>query len=495
MPAQAGHVQSHADWRILPTMSELPRLHDARIPPEGSVDPAERMFRVNWIAAEFRSPSGIPLFSADYVSRLGRAARIVDVRPKDELLGPLGYVPGCDWIPQERALSILGALGDDDPIILVSRGGERAGKLAATLEMQGKRYVGALFGGILDWRQAGLSTVRDPEIAQREGQLRSTDMRWSAPKKELRADDLEAHVGDPRSIRWRKVAALLVNGRLSCVDGRDDSGVMGTPGGDAGEFLLALAGVERVSGRTIDDATLRALLLRRLDVFGRFYFHTDLIAGNALIESMRADHRLDHALAHVYEPLEWRRFMGSPPADVRALVLEHAVKPAHLGCGHLRLALLHPERYGMRPALIESFLRSFFELSWSGHDENETQVLPGGHAEGAVVNIVVEHGVEAFSQIPLVSPMAAGSQMFVNHPQVSTFLRDQTARFLARQTDLHPLGAGGETELLDVLCTLGKAQLEHTLSELAPGLPVYEIAFNDNHGAKVTTLGRIPEKA
>ena len=39
-------------------------------------------------------------------------------------------------------------------------------------------------------------------------------------------------------------AEIARQDRLSCVDGRDDSGVMGTPGGDAGEFLLALAAVE-----------------------------------------------------------------------------------------------------------------------------------------------------------------------------------------------------------------------------------------------------------
>lgn len=472
-------------------MTELPRLHDARIPDEGTVDPAERMFRVNWIAAEFRSPSGIPLFSADYVSRLGRAARIVDVRDAAELVGPLGFVPGSDWVPEEQTLASLGALGNDEPIILVSRGGERAGKLAATLELQGKRYIGALFGGIIDWRQAGLSTIRDPEILGRKGQLRPLHTRWSAEQKEISASDLETHVGDPRAIQWRKLAALLVNGRLSCVDGRDDSGVMGTPGGDAGEFLLALASVERVTERALDDATVHALLLRRLDVFGNFYFHTDVNAGNAFVASMRGDRRLDAALKNVFEPLEWRRFMRSPPKEVQAIVLEHAVQPAHLGCGHLRLALQHPERYGMRPALIESFLRSFFELSWAGHDENETQVLPGGHAEGAVVNVVVEHGVEAFSRIPLVSPMVSGSQMFVNHPQVSEFLRSQLGRFLARQTDLFGLGNGAAQALIDTVCDLGTTQLGHTLAELAPGLPVYEIRFDDHYRARVTPAGRV----
>lgn len=476
-------------------MSELPRLHDQRIPAEGSVHPAERMFRVNWIAAEFRSPSGIPLLSADYVSRLGRAARIVDVRPADELVGSLGFIPGSDWVPEDGALALLEKLADDDPIVLVSRGGERAGKLASALEARGKRFVAALFGGIIAWRQAGLSTVRDHEILGKKNQLHETNRTWSAEKKAIGCADLEAHVGDPRAIRWRKVAALLVSGRLSCVDGRDDSGVVGTPGGDAGELLLALGAVERVTGKPIDDATLHTLVLRRLDAFGRFYFHTDLAAGNALIQAMRKDHRLDEALSRVFEPLEWRRFMSAPPAAVRDVVLEHAIVPAHIGCGHLRLALLSSDRYGIRPALIESVLREFLRLQWAGHDENETAVLPGGHAEGAVVNVVIERGLEVFSRIPLVSPMANGSQMFVNHPQVSAFLRAQMGRFLARQSDVCGLGKGGEEELLRVLAELGETQLGHTLAKLAPGLPIYEIRFDDDRSSHVRALGSVPEEA
>lgn len=476
-------------------MSDLPRLHDARIPKEGSVSPAERMFRVNWIAAEFRSPSGIPLLSADYVSRLGRAARLVDVRPAEELVGSLGFIPGSDWVPEEGALAILEKLADDDPVVLVSRGGERAGKLAAALEARGKRFVAELFGGILAWRQAGLSTVRDHEILAKKNELHETSRIWSAEKKAIGCGDLESHVGDPRAIRWRKLAALFVSGRLSCVDGRDDSGVVGTPGGDAGELLLALGAVERVTGKPIDDATLHKLLLRRLDAFGRFYFHTDIAAGNALIKAMRADHRLDAALAHVFEPLEWRRFMTAPPAEVRAIVLEHAIVPAHIGCGHLRLALLHADRYGIRPALIESVLREFLRLQWAGHDENETAVLPGGNAEGAVVNVVIDQGLELFSRIPLVSPMANGSQMFVNHPQVSAFLRAQMGRFFARQNDVCSLGKGGEQELLATLEGLGETQLGHTLATLAPGLPIYEIRFDDERRSHVRALGHVPHQA
>lgn len=471
-------------------MNEANRLHDARIPDAGTVHPAERMFRVNWIAAEFRSPSGIPLLTADYVSRLGRAVRLVDLRSAVELVGPLGYIPGSDWLPEESALEALAALPDDDPVVLVSRGGERAGALALALEQRGKRFVAALFGGVIAWRQVGLLTVRDPEIFTRQAMLRAARTSWETSKGKLSMSDIEAHLGDARSLRWMKVAALLVSGRLSCVDGRDDSGVMGTPGGDAGEFLLSLAALERVTGRALDDTTLHTLLLRRLDAFGRFYLHTDLHASNLLIAAMRADRRFDAPLANVFQPLEWRRFMASPPTAVRAAMLEHMVQPQHIGCGHLRLAMQHPERYGIRPRLIEAFFRSFLSLRWQGHEDNEIAVLPGGHAEGAVVNVVVEHEVDAFSKIPLVSPMAEGSQMFINHPQVSRFLRGQVARFLSRQGDRVTLGAGGEAELNAVLEELGAVQLAHTLSSLAGSLPIYEVRFDDT-SARVTAQGEV----
>jgi rhodanese-related sulfurtransferase len=471
-------------------MNEANRLHDARIPDAGKVHPAERMFRVNWIAAEFRSPSGIPLLTADHVSRLGRAARLIDLRSPVELAGPLGYIPGSDWLTEESAMEVLAALPDDDPVVLISRGGERAGALALALEQRGKRFVAALFGGVIAWRQVGLLTVRDPEIFTRQGMLRAPRTSWETSKGKLSKGDIEAHLGDARSLRWMKVAALLVNGRLSCVDGRDDSGVMGTPGGDAGEFLLSLAALERVTGRALDDTTMHTLLLRRLDAFGRFYLHTDIHASNLLITALRADRRFDAVLANVFQPLEWRRFMESPPAAVRPAMLEHMVQPQHIGCGHLRLALQQPERYGIRPKLIEAFLRSFLSLRWQGHEENEIAVLPGGHAEGAVVNIVVEHEVDAFSKIPLVSPMAEGSQMFINHPQVSRFLRGQVARFLSRQGDRVALGPGGEAELNAVLEELGAVQLSHTLSSLAGALPIYEVRFDDT-SACVTAQGEV----
>ena len=472
-------------------MSNPTPLHDPRIPEMGTVPQAMRMFRVNWIASELRSPSGIPLHSPDYVSRLGHVALLVDVRTPEELTGPLGYIPGSVWVPREECLARLTALDVDTPVVLVSRGGERAGELAKELETRGHRFVAALMGGVVAWRQVGFSTSRDPAILARAGELQEVDPVWVPRKRVLTRDDIVDHVGDPCALRWIKLAAMLVTGRLSCVDGRDDSGIIGTPGGDAGEFALALAALERVSGATLDDATVRALLLRRIDAFGRFYLHSDVHASNAFIRSMREDKRLDDALAHVFQPLEWRRFLRAPPEAVRDIVLEHIVVPAHMGCGHLRLSLLHGEAYGVRAELVRSMYRNFLSLRWEGVEENEIAVLPGGHAEGAVVRVLLEDGADAFSNVPLVSPMAAGSQMFLCHPQVSCFLREQMVRFLTRQRDLVPLPKGAEAALVAEVERLGDVQLGQTLAALAPGLPIFDVTFGDDR-ATVTEAGHVP---
>ncbi|CAN5120728.1 hypothetical protein BH09MYX1_BH09MYX1_66690 [soil metagenome] len=460
----------------------------------GSVSQAERMFRTNWVASELRSPSGISLHSPDYASRLGRSTRIVDLRTEEELLGPLGYIPGSDWIPNDEAVAKLSTLGKDEPMMLVSRGAERAGDVAKTLEDMGFRFVSALMGGIIAWRQVGFSTVRDEAILQRRGQLREINARWEASKRVLAREDVARHVGDPLSVRWIKLAALLVSGRLSCVDGRDDSGIVGTPGGDAGEFLLALAALERTSGVRVDDKTLRTLLLRRLYAFGNFYLHSDINASNALIGKLRADARFDEPLSRVSEALEWRHFMNAPPLAIRSALLEHMVEPDHIGCGHLRLSIQRAADYGVRRELVEGFLRTFFALRWEGVDENEVTILPGGHAEGAVVNVMLEDEPEAFSRIPLVSPMAQGSQMFINHPQVSRYLRKQLVRFLAVQRDIVKLGSGAEPELTRAVEEIGATQLGVTLSALAGGLPAFEATF-EGEESRVESRGTIPAAA
>ncbi|MCW5834018.1 MAG: rhodanese-like domain-containing protein [Labilithrix sp.] len=311
---------------------------DALIPPTGSVSQPERMFRVNWAANLQKTPSGVPFVTADFTAKQGRRVRIIDVREPEELTGALGYIPGSDWIPLKRVASLADRLDHDEPVILISSGDERSHDAAALLTAAGMRFVAFMAGGLMSWRDLGYSTTRDPSILDRKDHLRTIDV-VDAPPEAVTAEDVRKHVGDRLSVRWIKLPVLLVRGLVSCVDGRDDSGVIGSPGGDAGELIVGLGALEKLLRRDLSEPEVATLLARRLDVFGRFYMHTDVDASNAAIAAMRADPRFDGHLSNVNGALEWRRFLASPPREVQAALLEHSLEPSHVGCGHLRLAL------------------------------------------------------------------------------------------------------------------------------------------------------------
>jgi rhodanese-related sulfurtransferase len=467
------------------SLEQLPPL----IPSIGDVSQAERMFRVNWLDSIVRSPRGVPMLSPEFVAMQGRSVRLVDLRTSQELLGPLGYIPGVDWVPRELAGSLVARLGMDDPLVLISRGGERAAEVAEELEAAGMRYVASLEGGMVAWKKLGFATIREPSLLTMQDVLRIIEPAVSAGKQALSAEQIEDHIGDPFSVRWMKLASLMLFGCQSCVDGRDETGIIGTPGGDAGEFLLALSALEGLTGEPLTDAQLRALIARRVDTFGHFYMHTDISAANTLIKSMRADRRMDAALEGVFETMEWRRFYASPPEAVRPVVLEHALDPAHIGCGHVRLMMQHASDYGVRRELTDAFLRSFMSLRWDGIDELALKPLPGGHEEGAVVNVLIEGGVAPWASIPLVSPACGGTQMFVNHPQVSDFLREQLASFLCAQDDVITVPEGGADALCLAMCERAQSQLMTTLGHLASGLPIYNVTFLRRGGFTVELVG------
>lgn len=468
----------------------MTRLIDPRIPEIGTVSQAERQFLINWVDSEWHE-GGASYLSPDFVARQGRHVRIVDIRSTGEMPGALGYVPGADWLPIEDIDTWQKELDPRQPLILISSSGQRAGAAARRLCEAGFPLAAAMQGGMWSWRDLGFDTCYDAGIGERRGRPRRIETSWEIRKTTLTLAQAEAHVGDPHSTRWLKLAALLVHGRLSCVDGRDPTGVLGTAGGDAGEFVLALAAVEHVTARPLSPEVIAMLLARRIEVFGRFYVHSDINAGNALIKSMRADPRLNAALADVYEPLEWRRFFAAPPPEVRSVVLEHSLRPEHQGCGHLRTMAQNPAAYGVREGLVWDVVRALYTNRWSGTIDVEVHTLPGGHAEGGVLLVQLEEGVTAFSRIPLVSPLAEGTQLFVSHPQVADFLRKQQSHFLAIQRDLLDLSFGQAQDVERVIAELGARQTSHTLGVLAKGLPVFEARFNAQRQVRVRELGHI----
>ncbi|MFO0709546.1 MAG: rhodanese-like domain-containing protein [Sandaracinus sp.] len=464
---------------------------DSLLPPIGTVPASERMLRANWLSAIERSPSGKPLLWPEFVARQGRSVHIVDVREPEELVGPLGHIPGSDWVPPERVPSLVERLGKHAKIVLVSRAGERSGPLAAQLEALGMPFVGSMIGGIVAWRYLGFATTRDASILSRRDVVRP----HAEPTPHhgvLSLADVESHVGDPTSVRWMKMAAILLHGRQSCVDGRDETAIVGTPGGDAGELLLGLSAVEAVSGEKLTPLQIRTILGRRLGTLGRFYLHGDVGAANALIASMRGDRRLESALSQISETMQWRRFFASPPAHVREIVMEHTLVPAHIGCGHLRLMATRPEVYGARPELVFGLLEAFFRARWDGAIDAEFTALPGGHEEGAVLDVRLDEELRAFTSVPLISPLAQGTQTFVSHPEVASYLRADIAHFLSRQTDALRVGPPHAPAIAQAMESMAATQTAATLGTLAAGLPIYRVSFGRGGSFHVAEAGLVP---
>lgn len=56
-------------------------------------------------------------------------------------------------------------------------------------------------------------------------------------------------VGHPKELTYVNVADT----HFSCVDGRVEGGVLGAPGGDLGEYILALHVYENMLGRPLSE--------------------------------------------------------------------------------------------------------------------------------------------------------------------------------------------------------------------------------------------------
>lgn len=431
-----------------------------------------------------RSPGGTPEIAPEAAWRARCGARFIDVRERHELGSELGHVPDAQWIPLRRLASAADRWDPARPIVLVCRSGRRSGAAARHLAERGFAHVGSVTGGMLAWHAAGLPIAQDapPTPVPR------------APPRAARAlapEDLTIHLEDPGKVRWTKVATLLTHGHESCVDGRGEHAILGTPGGDAGELLLALAAVEAETGAALDRDALERIFADYVEAFGHFYLHTDTHALERLGRRLAADPGFADRRPLGVEEVE--ALVRQPPPELETALLAHLTTSDGIGCGHLRLARLYPDEYGIRPGLLEGLLTAFHRRSWGGDTALELEVLEGEHAESAVLEVDVPGEIEAFSAVPMISPRLAGGQVFVTHPRVARFIRRQNLAFLREEGVFEATGIDPGS-LASRLDALAGQQLAATLGHLAAGLPVFRARF-EGRSPTLEAAGRLPAPA
>lgn len=403
------------------------------------------------------SPGGTPEVAVDEFARTRCAVRAIDVRARHEL-EQTGVVEGSEHIPMEHVLNRATGWDRDEPIVLVCRSGRRSGTIARELTQMGFTQVWSLTGGVLGWAKSGRELV-EYEHSQ-EPRLPS------ARRHELTPADVRTHIVDRDQVRTTKVARLLLHGTQACVDGRDAHAVIGTPGGDAGELVLALATAETFRRAPFSTAEVDGVFVDYLDAFGHFYMHTDAHAAARWL----ADARVEFEDTEQAEVL-----VREPPNAARARLLETVAKPEHVGCGHLRLSLQFSTAYGVRPGLVRDVMASFFARLWEGDERLEFTVLEGEHAESAVLKIGTGRAVHAYSTVPLVSPRVRDTEVFVVHPEVSSFVRTQNTSFLLEEVPSLTSSSVDEAAFLETLEMLAARQGAQTLARLAADLPTFTV--------------------
>ena len=82
----------------------------------------------------------------------GEAVTVVDVRGRDEFVGPLGHIANAILIPLGELAGRAGELSRDRPIVAVCRAGSRSAQALSILQQNGFTNVANLTGGMLRWR-------------------------------------------------------------------------------------------------------------------------------------------------------------------------------------------------------------------------------------------------------------------------------------------------------------------------------------------------------
>ena len=433
----------------------------------------DHLFRIQWNAAQRELDLRGPVLAPEVVAVFTRRVMVVDVRTEAQR-----HIPGSRLVPAPQLDAWSESLDKDIPIVLVDGDGTASPGLAMALRERGHSMVAGLDGGIRRWRRLGFLT--------RPGPPAEKPVESAAFSGEMGVEAIQAHIGNAPNIRWIPMAALQLHGLQSCVDGRDEQGVVGTPGGDAGEFVLALAAYESASGNQLSPEQVAHLLNQRLESFGRFYLHTDLHALDVLTEALRADSVIGPKVAPIDGAADWSQFLKSPPSELQDRLVGIFQEANHVGCGHLKLILNNSESYAVRQGLAKSVIAAFFRAHWADHPDVQFTPLAGAHTEAAVVNICLPRGCNPYSHVPCIAPQIAGSSLFVNHPEVTVRLRQSLSQFVAEKLD------SDASRLAAVQAELGDQQMGLTLGALAAGLPIFNVAFDDNHDYRVEAVGAVP---
>ena len=105
--------------------------------------------------------AGLKEIEPQWVAENLSKVHVVDVRGPEEYNDKLGHIPNAQLMPLNELQQRVDELPTDKPIVTVCQSGRRSGQATVILKKQGVNRVASMRGGMLQWNQANLPTVKD----------------------------------------------------------------------------------------------------------------------------------------------------------------------------------------------------------------------------------------------------------------------------------------------------------------------------------------------
>lgn len=159
------------------------------------------------------------------------------------------------------------------------------------------------------------------------------------------------------------------------------------------------------------------------------------------------------------------------------------------GCGHMNQIKVSPDVYGLSQEEYD-----FIEFSFKGSKYMKAKevVLEGEHHKNAVLFVKGMFGVYPRHYMDL-SGHKSIVEVFEYH-ETLVDLRHKllTTKLLENKAITLPAGCDGE-HLYNALCDVGENHLMETLRRIAPGLPIFEVKFDDDEygGFDIAAIGSV----
>ena len=251
---------------------------------------------------------------------------------------------------------------------------------------------------------------------------------------------------------------------FSCSDSMSTEGIVGTPGGDVAEFILAMNVLEKArgaSGETLSDEHV-------MYYFQEFLERMPLLTGKRLF------------FMCVDEPSLTRWAEASQVADPTmprgvgeiARLVDYGVMRKHLGSAHLRAMVKDPEAYRCREGLVKAVVRAFLTVYYDATHPSRGRLVigtyEGDYPRETLLYVNRQQGYRCGNMSPLVVPVSIEStsrEIFVVHRSAVDVYRERLARFVNEKLGYNPTS---EASIFQSMRDLGEMQLQTTVDKLLP---------------------------